>query len=218
MIKIPIYKRIVSFLFPVIIEQKQDFYGKEHKVELYQNQFMLSTSSAIYSYGIRYYPISIPLSKLNKKLEYINHFLMLGTGLGSGLKILQDKYACYPQTTLVDFNQTILDLSKKYMNLNTRTNVEWICQEASYFVDHDDQKYDLISIDIFVDMSVPLFIKSSDFISKIKKHLNPTGIALFNLTFSSKNEHLIVEDRLKTTFNNVETIKHNLNFFYICNN
>jgi hypothetical protein len=67
-------------------------------------------------------------------------------------------------------------------------------------------------------MSVPLFVKSSEFISKIKKRLTPQGIALINLTFTSSNEQLIVENRLKTTFNHVEPIKHNLNYFYICKN
>ena len=215
---IPLYKRIISFLFPVLLEKKNDFYGKEHKIELYQNQLMLSTSSAIYSFGVNYYPFTKSLKKIKKEIPFVTSFLLLGTGLGSALKILQENYQCYPKSTLVDFNQTLLDLSKELMELNAKQNVEWVCQEASFYIEQHLDQYDLIGIDIFVDMSVPLFVKSSEFISKIKKRLTPQGIALFNLTFTSSNEQLIVENRLKTTFNHVEPIKHNLNYFYICKN
>jgi spermidine synthase len=200
------------------LKKKNDFFGKEHKIELYQNQLMLSTSSAIYSFGVNYYPFSKSLKKIKKEIPFVNSFLLLGTGLGSALKILQDNYQCYPKSTLVDFNQTLLDLSKELMELNAKQNVEWVCQEASFYIEQHLGQYDLIGIDIFVDMSVPLFVKSSEFISKIKKRLTPQGIALINLTFTSSNEQLIVENRLKTTFNHVEPIKHNLNYFYICKN
>jgi ubiquinone/menaquinone biosynthesis C-methylase UbiE len=210
------FKRLASFFYPILIENKVDFFGKNHRMELYCNQYMLSTSNAIYSYGTKYYPFRKPFEKIKTDLQHVDSFLMLGTGLGSGLKILQDKFGHYPTTTLVDFNQTILDLSKQYMNLNSRQNVTWICDDAQHFILNCDKKFDMIGIDIFVDMSVPLFVKSASFMQKMHSLLNRNGHAIFNLLFASSNEEVIIKDRLNQTFSEVIHIKHDRNHFFIC--
>jgi SAM-dependent methyltransferase len=214
--KIPFYKRILSFLYPQLIEKQVDFLQHEHRVDLYKNQLLLSTSNAIYSYGTTYYPFDIPFRKIKKELPQVNRFLMLGTALGSGLKILQKKYNVFPRSVLVDINPLMLDMSKKYMDLNQQQNVEWHCAEAEFFIERCEAKFDLIGVDIFIDMNVPLFVKSEDFMKKVKRLLLPGGKVIFNLVFNSTNEKQIIENRLSTVFNNVIPIPHDRNQFYIC--
>lgn len=212
----PLYKRLFSYVYPITIEKQKDFLQHEHKVDLYQNQLLLSTPSAIYSFGTRYYPFDIPFRKMKHELSSIHSFLMLGTALGSGLKILQSKYNQYPKSTLVDINPLLLDMSKKYMDLNTQNNVEWVCNDAESYMENCDSKFDLIGIDIFIDMNSPLFVKSENFMKNIKRHLTPDGRAIFNLIYNSKNERKIIEDRLTNVFDSVTPIPHDRNHFYIC--
>jgi len=214
--QISLHQRALSYLYPVTLERKKDFLEKEHWLQLYRNQLMLCTPTAIYSYGTRYYPFAKPFEFLKSELMQVHRFLMLGTALGSGLKILQDQYACYPESTLVDINETLLNWSKEYMDLNKRNNVQWICSEASFFVEHCNETYDLIGLDIFIDMSVPHFVKSEAFLRQIKQLLNPEGYLIFNLMFNSQNEHLIMVERLHAVFNSAFEIPHDRNTFYIC--
>lgn len=214
--KLPFIKQILSYFYPQLIKRDFDIFNQEHKLELYQNQLILSTTSAVYSFGIKYYPFAIPFKKIKHDLTRVESFLMLGTALGSGLKILQQKYSVFPCSTLVDINPLLLDYSKKFMNLNSQNNVNWQCIDAETFLDQNEDKFDLIGIDIFINMNVPLFVKSTQFMSCIKHHLSKKGKSIWNLTYSSRNEKLIVEDRLQKTFNQVIQIPHDTNNFYIC--
>lgn len=216
MSKVSLIKKIGSYVYPLLLEERTDYFGKVHRIDIYRNQIMLSTPSAIYSYGTSYYPFSIPLKHIKNDIPNIKSFLMLGTGLGSGLHILQQQFNTYPKTTLVDLNQTLLDLSKQYFNLNTHQNVEWICAEASHFVDNCHEKYNLIGLDLFIDMSVPLFAKSEQFLMKLHGLLEEKGILIFNVLFTSTNEMKIVEERLEGIFNEVTPLKHDRNNFYVC--
>lgn len=207
-------QRALSFVWPQTIE-RFNYQGQTLTLELYYNQFMLCTSEAIYSWGTRYKPFLIPFQHIKKELAGVNHFLLLGTGLGSALALLQKKHQCFPESTLVDNNALILEISKSYMNLNSRNNVQWVCEDAMEFIQSKKEKFDLIGIDLFNNMEVAHPFKQEAFFQQIAERLNPGGIAIFNHVFYSENDYAIVQKRMNMVFNHVQPITKGINTFTI---
>ncbi len=185
-------------------------------VQLYFNQFMLVTPRAIYSFGTRYAPFRKPFIRIKDELQRVNHFLLLGTGLGSALKILQDTYHVFPAATLIDNDLDVLRFSTKYMHLNKAQNVEWICKDAIEYLTVSSKKYDLIGVDIFRDLVQPEFTTTGAFFTLCARALNPKGICLFNMILHDDNEIVDVERKLKRHFSKVTFIIDKVNTYFIC--
>lgn len=203
-----------SWLWPQAICSIQD--GPQRlQLDLYHNEYMLSTPQAIYSWGLHYKPFLIPFKKLHNELHRVRDFLLLGTGLGSALSILQKKHGVYPNTVLVDSSQAILDLSQHYMALNKQNNVQWICKDALLYLQDQNRQFDLIGIDLFTDMHTENQFKQEAFFRLIASHLTPEGIAVFNLVFASRNDRDIVLKRMQQVFSKVDPINKGINTFII---
>ena len=146
---ISLRKKVLSYLYPVSIIE---FSNEKHRkliLQLFCNQFMLSTQDAVYSFGTFYTPFRKSFALIKDDIQNCQRFLLLGTGLGSALKILQKKYQVYPDSVLVDNDKDILELSMKFMNLNERKNVSWIYNDAVTYLKSNMQVFDLIGVDLF---------------------------------------------------------------------
>jgi 16S rRNA G1207 methylase RsmC len=216
--KIPFYKKAISYFFPFKLKEVNSVKNNLLRVYLFRNQMMLSCADAIYSQGTSYEPFRLPFKKIKKEISSLNSFLLLGTGLGSALQILQEDYHHYPESTLVDIDEEVLALSKEWMNLNVKNNVEWICEDALLFLKESTNKYDLIGVDVFKGTRVPYDIQTEYFINLCAERLSPNGIVIFNFISQNKTDALLLERNMKHKFKNIDTIQHFLNTFYICKN
>jgi spermidine synthase len=216
--KFPFYKIAISYFFPFKLKEVTSIKNNLLRVYLYRNQLMLSCADAIYSQGKSYEPFKLPFKKIKKDISFINSFLLLGTGLGSALQILQEDYNHYPESTLVDIDEDVLALSKELMELNVKNNVEWICEDAFIFLQETSKKYDLIGVDVFIGTIVPYNIQTEYFINLCAERLSPNGIVILNFISQNKTDTLLLEDKMRHNFKNIEIIQHGLNKFYICRN
>ena len=214
--KIPLYKRFLSYLFPITLETTIGNNMTVLLMQLYCDQFMLGTSKAIYSYGIRYNPFRKPFKLIEQELSGINTFLLLGTGLGSALKILQDQYALFPDSVLVDNDEDVLQFSIRYMQLNDRTNVQWKCSHALQYLQDNTQKFDLIGVDIFNDLVQPEFTFSDAFLMASSERLTAKGICIFNMILKDDNKIVAMEKQLKKYFSRVRFLMDKVNTYFIC--
>ncbi len=212
---IPFYKRLLSFLFPVTLQRTIGSQLTVLELQLYRNHYILVTPRAMYSYHLQYDPFRNTFRTIQSELANVNSFLLLGTGLGSALQILQQQYHCYPQTTCVDNDETVIEFCRNYMQLNTRNNVEWIYDDVRHFLDTQTKTYDLIGIDIFKELVMPAFIARNTFIMQCRSALNPNGICIFNMIFEDDNEILQTERRLQEHFHRVVTIPDKMNTYFI---
>lgn len=213
---IAVYKKVASFFYPITLKKIVTQQHHLLKLQLYSNQLMLSTTDAIYSYGIRYSPFRKTFKLLKNDLPHVKQLLVLGTGLGSALKILQDKYQLFPDATLVDIDPDILGLSKEWMQLDSKKNVTWICDEAKNFVFNCHQLFDLICIDVFKDTYMPFYLKEVNFFIACRKILRPKGVCIFNAIPLNEQESSQIEMILNDVFSRVERIQEARNLFFIC--
>jgi predicted membrane-bound spermidine synthase len=212
------FQKYGSYFYPITIEV---FENKEHKqlqIELYKNEYMLTTPNVYYSKGTTYMPCTIAFKKLTFFLPAVKSMLVLGTGLGSALKILQEKYNVFPICELVEIDDPIIQRSKKYMQLNSRKNVTWICMNAIDYMQLNSKKVDLIFVDIFDDMHVPYETFATEFLTNCKNSLSAKGYCVFNYLFENEHQKNSVHYKLQVLFTTIDVLKHKNNLIYICTN
>jgi Spermidine synthase len=208
-------KILLSYLYPIVIERIRCSNGKEAQLKLYFNQLQLTYHDAIYSFGTMYHPFVKTLKIIQGFLPDVKHMVMLGSGLGSGLKILQTKYQLFPESILVDKEEEIIRLSQDYMKLNSQQNVSWINQDAMDYLKTCSKKSDLILIDLFEGMEVDGRFKQIEFYQSLKQVLSQNGIAIFNYAPKSMNEKKILIERLEKSFAWVKHLSHPPNEYFI---
>lgn len=210
-------KKYLSYLYPITIETKKDYKQRNLKLQLYCGQYLLSTAQAVYSYGTMYAPFRITFKKIKNHIPHIKTMLLLGTGLGSALKILQQKYNSYPQAFLIDIDKEAIYYSMKYMELNHKNNVQWILSDALQYIANSNMQYDLIAVDVFIDTLLPADYKNEAFFKQCYSHLTVNGMCIFNVILSTKSEISKVENALYAVFATVNKYTLGINTFYVCN-
>jgi spermidine synthase len=214
--EVSLKKKVLSYFYPVTISEFSNEKHRKLVLQLFCNQFMLSTEDAVYSFGTFYTPFRKSFALIKDDIQNCNRFLLLGTGLGSALKILQKKYLIFPDAVLVDNDKDILELSMKFMDLNEKKNVEWIYNDAITYLKSNAPKFNLIGIDLFRGTLLSNDFKQASFFELCKLKLETSGICIFNMILNSTNEELIIKDRLSQHFSSIRKISFKQNTFFIC--
>lgn len=214
--QIPLYKKWLSWFYPVTIVKKSSGINPLIYLKRYHGQLILTGKEAIYSHGIMYTPFRLMYKHISQDIPRIKTMLVLGTGLGSALAILQQKYHHFPEADLVDIDEEILKLSMEYMHLNSHHNVEWHADDALHFIQHNHKKYDLIALDLFREMETPKPFRERSFYEICYQQLNPEGIICLNTIPLHSEDEQLTHAILSDLFSKVQPISYGRNTFYIC--
>lgn len=107
---------------------------------------------------------------LNKKV------LILGLGGGMLANILSDNTS---KITGVEIDPRIIDCAKKYFHLNE--NVQTICEDAQWFIQKNNQKYDITIMDLFNGEEPPAYLLTKENFLKIKEQMtNDSSLLVIN--------------------------------------
>lgn len=178
-LNVPFYKRLLSFLYPVLIANRYSIYNPVLELYLYRNRWQLATADALYSDGHRYLPLRKAFRFLRKALPDVQSILVLGTGLGSAVHILHRMHL-RPHFTLVDIDEVVLQLALQLMPKALIPCVEPVCADATEFVMDNNGRYDIIVIDIFNGRRVPAFVTSTLFLESCYGLLSRQGHLVMN--------------------------------------
>lgn len=187
-LKIPVYKRIFSYLYPVCIERRSSVLHPVLELYLYRNQWQLATEDAYYSDGKRYGPLLAAFKKIKPELPSVDRMLVLGTGLASAVQILEDM-GFHPACTLVDIDNTVLDLAIELMPGNDHSHIDSVCMDAQMFIQENTSRYPLIVCDVFMGRNVPDFVASTLFLQKCKAGLQKGGRFILNYIEKSQSSY-----------------------------
>lgn len=186
MLQLPLYKRILSYITPVMVHKTSSAANPVLEVLLYKGQFQLTTEDAIYSDGSRYRPLVAAFKKIKPALPRIKTALMLGTGIGSGVQIL-GSMGCRPSFTLIEKDPVILQLAREILgDSGQQYTYNAIAADAAVYIQQCDNRYDLLVVDIFIGQEVPGFVTTTEFLKKCLRCINTEGI--FVLNYISANE------------------------------
>lgn len=213
---IPWYKKAVSFIIPVKL---QEFCSSGNDIiELYlrNGQFQLIFNNAIYSYGTAYKPFLIAFEQIQHQLKQADNMLILGSGLGSIPQIVHEKYRRKDMVyTIVDIDKIILDLCSQQLQYKKIQNCRFVREDAAAFITSGTERYDLICMDIFLDLRVPLYFTQYPFLSALSDRLSDNGMLVFNYIAPEPGDETLVKNTLLQTFRDVQQVDYLRNTLFI---
>ncbi len=101
--------------------------------------------------------------------------LVLGLGGGLTANLFVDKNYL---TDGVEFDKGIIDAAQNFFYLNKK--VKPICDDARYYLNHCNKKYDVVLVDIFKAEEQPSHVLTTESLVKLKKNLNDSAILIIN--------------------------------------
>ena len=146
-----------------------------------------------------------------KNLEYLmgvllfipapQNILLLGTGGGSLIHFLRYHYP-HSCLTSVDNDSELQDLMQQKMLLpKASANLVYLIDEASHYLHHCEQHFDLILVDIFSGSQSPHWLLESTASHQLYKLLTGGGAVAYNLLVDSDHDFKLFFENLSQVFN-----------------
>ncbi len=187
------FKKILSYFYPITIYKKTSTISKSIEVTLYNGKMLLNTTNTNYSYGSLQSILKKGLLDIGAaEISKMESVLILGVAGGSVVQTLVTDFSFSKKITGIELDSEIIHIANLYFGLDEIPNFKCVIADAEQFVKTDKNQYDLLIIDIFKDTEMPEFLFQESFISNCKQLLNKKGYILFNTM------HLINNNLLKT--------------------
>ena len=196
-------KRLLSYIYPVTKTIQSKYSGKL-EITWYNGKKYLNSANANYSYGSLQRILKFGLKKIN--LSKVNSVLILGLGGGSVIETLRQDFNYSGLIEAVELDPAIIDIAKTEFGIQQDETLKIHCADAYEFVKDRSKTFDLIIVDLYIDLDVPnkfLDLKFWDHILALK---NSSGSIIFNAAVKvSKADKIIsISNYLKTKVFKVE--------------
>jgi len=146
-----------------------------------QNEkFILNSRNTNYSFGGLHKVFQTAFQKYKLNTVCINDVLILGFGGGSIAHIFRKELKCSCKITGVEIDPKVIELAKQYFSLKDIKNIDIRIQDASQFVDHCYDSFDIIAVDLFIDHRIPGIFNGVEFLRKLNQLLNKEGLVFYN--------------------------------------
>lgn len=151
------------------------------------------------------YAMAAPyMSGVNRK-DKMN---LLVLGMGTGTYATQcNRYFDNMNISGVEIDQKITDLARRYFDLPE--SVQVTTYDGRAFLNVDDNRYDVIMVDAYQDITIPFQMSSVEFFDLVKNHLTEDGVMVVNMNMRGTKEGNInqyLSDTIANVFGEVYTI------------
>ncbi len=203
-------KQLLSYIYPVTktIDSK---YSGTLEITWFNGKKHLNSANANYSYGSLQRILKYGLEKI--ELSKINSVLVLGMGGGSVIQTLRTDFNYSNTIEAVELDPVIIDIAKSEFGIEENQYLKIHCADAFAFVEANTKLFDLIIIDLYIDLSVPDKFLSTAFWDYILKSKSSKGTLLFNA--SVKESDL---DKVETLVNYLKTKVYKVDVYKKVNN
>ena len=174
-------RRLSSFIVKQNIEKRPSLVSGILEVVFSKGRFILDAHRVNYSFGGLHEVFRKVFNEYEIRNRHIQNVLILGYGSGSVASILEFEYRKRLKITGVEKDPEVISLTRKYFRPERHASLQLECEDACDFVLRCRDIYDLIVVDVFVNLDVPARLTESDFLEKLGKILSPQGIVFFNL-------------------------------------
>lgn len=202
--KVSRFQKLLSYFYEIPIEKTQSKYSGNLEVSLHRGEWKLSTTHAIYSFGKHYTSYRIAFEKLNIEDFDIKNVLILGIGLGSVVRLL-DNQKSIESIVAIDIDPIVIQLAKKYWpEISNKIKTTFYSEDALQWLKKNQkaQKFDLIISDIFIDIETPENVATQEYLSLLSPILNENGILIYSrLNYKDYNKE--ENQKFEKTFFNV---------------
>lgn len=151
------------------------------------------------------YAMAAPfMAGVNEK-ENLNVLIL---GMGTGTYATQCK-RYFDNMTIegVEIDEKITRLAEKYFELPEDVNIT--TYDGRAYLNASNQKYDVIMVDAYQDITIPFQMSSLEFFIKVKEHLTEDGVMVVNMNMRGTKEGNInqyLADTISAVFSDVYTV------------
>ena len=177
-------KRLLSYIYPVTKTITSKFSG-ELEITWYNGKKHLNSENANYSYGSLQRILKFGLEKI--QLKKINSILVLGMGGGSVIETLRTDFNYTKDIEAVELDPVIVEIAKTEFGIIENKHQKIHCTDAFNFVKTNTKPFDLIIIDLYIDLDVPDKFLSTTFWDHVLSSKSSKGSILFNASVKSSN-------------------------------
>lgn len=151
------------------------------------------------------YAMAAPYMTGVKEKEKLK-ILILGNGTGTYATQCK-RYFENVELTGVEIDQKITDLAVEYFELPEE--VEVVTYDGRAYLNVNQEKYDVILVDAYQDITVPFQMSSVEFFRLVKEHLTEDGVMVVNMNMRGRKEGNInqyLADTISHVFSEVYTV------------
>lgn len=98
-------------------------------------------------------------------------------GLGGGTLVQQFKRLNF-NVDVVELDQRIKDIAIEYFFIDPETNI--MIDDARHFINTCDKKYDIVTMDLFLNETPPAHVLTLESFTRVKSMLKPGGMVMMN--------------------------------------
>lgn len=175
----------------------------------YRGRLQLATADALYSDGEHYRPLRIGFKQIKSFLPEIKNVLVLGTGLGSAVQVM-DKLGYQPDFTMVDHDSTVLKWALEALP-GYGGQITPVCADAAGYMADNTTQYDLLVVDIFNSRIVPAFVTTQEFQVLCRNSIRPGGKMIMNYIVQRNEDWAPMDKTLRKIFPRCHCIDDGLN-------
>lgn len=153
-----------------------------------------------------YYDYALAAPLMAERQASGQDVLILGMGTGTYAAQCR-KYYGGISVEGVEIDQRITDLARQYFELPDEVGVT--TYDGRAYLQAVDQKYDVIMVDAYQDITIPFQMSSVEFFTMVREHLKEDGVMVVNMNMQSGEEGSINEyltDTIASVFDTVYTV------------
>lgn len=151
------------------------------------------------------YAMAAPLMAGLSKKDGMNILIL---GMGTGTYATQcSRYYDNVVCTGVEIDEKITKLARQYFELPE--NVKVTTYDGRAYLNAIDEKYDVIMVDAYQDITIPFQMSSVEFFTLVREHLTPDGVMVVNMNMRGSSEGNInqhLSDTISQVFDEVYTV------------
>jgi spermidine synthase len=215
---------VSSFLVPEKVETRNSSVSGMVEVHYINGTLVLDSANVNYSFGGLHTVLQKAFSQFNIKKRALKNVLILGFGGGSVASILQDEYGKDLEIVAVERDEVVIELAQKYFSIDKYKKLMLHCSDAYDFILNSQPKaFDLIVVDVFVDLIVPEKFQDPNFIAALSNNLSSDGIIFYNfiaIDEQTRDAGSKLYKRMTSLIGNTEWLRifasSNENWLFVC--
>lgn len=190
-------KRLLSYIYPVTKTITSKYSG-DLEITWYNGKKHLNSENANYSYGSLQRILKFGLEKV--QLSRVNSILILGMGGGSVIETLRADFNYTNTIEAIELDPVIIDIAKTEFGIIENQQLKIHCADAFDFVETNTKQFDLIIVDLYIDLSVPDQFLSTMFWDHVLNSKSSKGVILFNASVKNADH-----TKIETLINHLKT-------------
>lgn len=180
------FSTVCSYLFGRTVESLRGEINPMLEVVHMNGRYILNSENANYSWGTLKDVFAEAFRELRVNERNINDVLILGYGTGSVASILLEDYKKDCSVTGVEKDKVVIGLAYKYYEVNQKESVKIIHDDAVNFLRENENQYDLVIVDVYMDLRVPAQCETEEFLKNLRSSLKENALVVFNKMYFDK--------------------------------